>query len=177
MYEKGYTCVFCFTLIIHYKIVEERNQSERIRYEDTLFSTFHCLRFLSWHLRRAIKQNEQLIDWLNLDMSTYCFVIELFIFKNYRFHCLSLIISFTPTVYCTASYRTEWFERKLVLYLFFWKTIKPGYNLTIVPYISRYLKVKLTYNVNSLNPSSEDRKWLPTKWTTLNSFSIKSLYM
>lgn len=127
--------------------------------------------------KEAIKQNEQLIDWLNLDMSTYCFVIELFIFKNYRFHCLSLIISFTPTVYCTASYRTEWFERKLVLYLFFWKTIKPGYNLTIVPYISRYLKVKLTYNVNSLNPSSEDRKWLPTKWTTLNSFSIKSLYM
>lgn len=97
--------------------------------------------------------------------------------KNYRFHCLSLIISFTPTVYCTASYRTEWFERKLVLYLFFWKTIKPGYNLTIVPYISRYLNIKLTYNVNSLNPSSEDRKWLPTKWTTLNSFSIKSLYM
>lgn len=47
LYEKGYTCVFCFTLIIHYKIVEERNQSERIRYEDTLFSTFHCLRFLS----------------------------------------------------------------------------------------------------------------------------------
>lgn len=127
--------------------------------------------------KEAIKQNEQLIDWLNLDMSTYCFVIELFIFKNYRFHCLSLIISFTPTVYCTASYRTEWFERKLVLYLFFWKTIKPGYNLTIVPYISRYLNVKLTYNVNSLNPSSEDRKWLPTKWTTLNSFSIKSLYM
>lgn len=97
--------------------------------------------------------------------------------KNYRFHCLSLIISVTPTVYCTASNRTEWFERKLVLYLFFWKTIKPGYNLTIVPYISRYLNVKLTYNVNSLNPSSEDRKWLPTKWTTLNSFSIKSLYM
>lgn len=97
--------------------------------------------------------------------------------KNYRFHCLSLIISFTPIVYCTASYRTEWFERKLVLYLFFWKTIKPGYNLTIVPYISWYLNVKLTYNVNSLNPSSEDRKWLPTKWTTLNSFSIKSLYM
>lgn len=127
--------------------------------------------------KEAIKQNEQLIDWLNLDMSTYCFVIELFIFKNYRFHCLSLIISFTPTVYCTASNRTEWFERKLVLYLFFWKTIKPGYNLTIVPYISRYLNVKLTYNVNSLNPSSEDRKWLPTKWTTLNSFSIKSLYM
>lgn len=47
LYEKGYTCVFRFTLIIHYKIVEERNQSERIRYEDTLFSTFHCLRFLS----------------------------------------------------------------------------------------------------------------------------------
>lgn len=172
MYEKGYTCVFCFTLIIHYKIVEERNQSERIRYEDTLFSTFHCVTFKEGNQTKRTT-NRLIKSWYVHLLFCY-WIIYL---KNYRFHCLSLIISFTPTVYCTASYRTEWFERKLVLYLFFWKTIKPGYNLTIVPYISRYLNVKLTYNVNSLNPSSEDRKWLPTKWTTLNSFSIKSLYM
>lgn len=142
MYEKGYTCVFCFTLIIHYKIVEERNQSERIIWRHFIFN----ISLLKISIVTFKEGNQTKRTTNRLIKSWYVhllFCYWIIYLKNYRFHCLSLIISFTPTVYCTASYRTEWFERKLVFYLFFWKTIKPGYNiLTIVPYIIRYLNVK-----------------------------------